>query len=369
MSGIVGSNMTKSAVIVGGGPAGLACGTLLAQAGIHVTICEKAFYPRDKICGECVNPRCWDFLELIGVDMTLKSSPYSAIERVTITNTRGRSVSAAFHRSASKPFIALRRSIFDNILADNARSKGARVLQGCQVTNIEWSNQWRITARKHGDYLTLTSDILIGSDGRNSIVAKKLARKNAGRLSPKRIAVQWHAPFQPDLRSSLEMFLFKTGYGGVVNVDENTCNVALVTTPELSVLASRDFSSFLQTTLFSNPRAFDVLRNLQPISPIARTFPVNPFANEARLPTLFLLGDARRTVEPFTGEGIYFALQDGISTARAILGRHPASTRIPFWSNRVFSPLLQRPRLAELLISASSRIPAIIPFGFRKILA
>ncbi|MBI3004749.1 MAG: FAD-dependent monooxygenase [Ignavibacteriales bacterium] len=359
----------NTVLIVGAGPAGSACGTLLARAGFDVTICEKASFPRDKICGECINPRCWDFFNLLGVSGKLRASRHSSVERILITNSKGKQISARIPDDPSRQFIAIKRRDLDQILVENAKHYGARLLENCQVTNIEWSDGWKVSARIHGDISIFTPGIVIGSDGRNSVVVKQFSMEGTGDDSgPRRVAIQWHAVFQPGVGSSLEMFLFRHGYGGVVNVDESTSNVALVTTPELGALAARDFPTFLGLTMHSNQKAVNMLSSLNPLSRIATTFPINPAIHTSNHPDLYLTGDARQTVEPFTGEGIYFALQDGISTALKILDKRAEFRKTPFWSNHIFSPILKRPQLAELFISAASRIPSIIPFGVKPIL-
>jgi flavin-dependent dehydrogenase len=65
--------------IVGGGPAGAACATLCAQAGLRTLVLEKAVFPRDKVCGDCVNPGCWPLFQQLGVARTLLASPPQSI--------------------------------------------------------------------------------------------------------------------------------------------------------------------------------------------------------------------------------------------------------------------------------------------------
>ncbi|MGH8049004.1 MAG: FAD-dependent oxidoreductase, partial [Chthoniobacterales bacterium] len=43
------------AIIVGAGPAGSVCAATLAQAGRRVLLLDKARFPRDKVCGDCLN--------------------------------------------------------------------------------------------------------------------------------------------------------------------------------------------------------------------------------------------------------------------------------------------------------------------------
>ena len=56
-----------------GGGGGWTCdispgeGTLCATAGLRTLILEKGIFPRDKVCGDCLNPGCWPVFEQLGV--------------------------------------------------------------------------------------------------------------------------------------------------------------------------------------------------------------------------------------------------------------------------------------------------------------
>ena len=53
-------------VIIGAGPAGSVCGYLLKKAGKNCLLVDHASFPRDKVCGGGMSPRCWKLLhELI----------------------------------------------------------------------------------------------------------------------------------------------------------------------------------------------------------------------------------------------------------------------------------------------------------------
>ena len=74
-------------VIIGAGPAGTTCAALLARKGISVLLCDKASFPREKICGDCINPRCWDFFTLLGIADEVAANS----ENVTGVKIAGRS--------------------------------------------------------------------------------------------------------------------------------------------------------------------------------------------------------------------------------------------------------------------------------------
>jgi flavin-dependent dehydrogenase len=161
------------------------------------------------------------------------------------------------------------------------------------------------------------------------------------------------------------MYLFDTGYCGLVNVGGRHTNVAMVTAPELAASAKADFRSFLNKTIWSNPVAASRFSDLSPVGEITATSPINPRRNQLNHPHATLAGDASQTVEPFTGEGIRYALEDGMAAAGTLIRRRRgASGDAPavinrFRVNRVFSPILRRPGIRDGLVSLGARFPSL----------
>jgi flavin-dependent dehydrogenase len=55
--------MTFDVAIVGAGPAGATCAAHCAAAGLRTLLLERALFPREKVCGDCLNPACWPLLD------------------------------------------------------------------------------------------------------------------------------------------------------------------------------------------------------------------------------------------------------------------------------------------------------------------
>jgi flavin-dependent dehydrogenase len=357
--------------VIGAGPAGSACATVLARAGFRVLLCDKAVFPRHKICGETVNPRCWDSFDALGVADEIERRMMNRINTVAVTSKKGKEIRVKIGGALRRPFFSMGRDVLDQVLVGAAAKAGVEFRDGAAVVGVAWNGTWRIEIRdrRRGIKTEFTAGHLVGADGRNSIVAGSLMRMEAGPRRARepsdheRVGVQWHAALDHRLAGALHMYLFDTGYCGLVNVDGRHTNVSMVTAPEVAATAKVDFSGFLNTTVWSNPAAASRFQDLSPIGEITTTSPINPRRNRCDHPHAALTGDAAQTVEPFTGEGIRCALEDGIATAHRLIenrqGIHPraAANVGRFRVNGVFSPILRHPRFRDGLVSLGSRLP------------
>ncbi len=353
-------------IIAGAGPAGSACATLLAREGVNVLLLDKSKFPRDKICGDCINPASWTYFDLLGVTEALRRIDLRIIESIRIANLRGKEIVVKAPANSARPFFAMRRSILDNLLLQNAVRVGVKVLEETMFLDATVDDSWNVLVRRTNGVESYKCDYLVGADGRNSTVANKIgawSRTRFSVVSQKRIGIQWHSDFQSAIGSEVQLYTMKDGYFGIVNVDDQISNIAMVTNPNVARKAIDNFPEFIEETIFSNPIVGRYSGHLEPHNEVVTTFPINPVRRYWRESKTFLAGDARQTVEPFTGEGVSYALGDGIRTARQILESY--QKRVPsfinprrdFWVNRVVSPVLRNHEFAESLVALFSQIP------------
>src|SRR5438552_8893532 len=112
--------------IVGGGPAGSSCAVFCALSGLHTLVLERERFPREKVCGDCLNPSCWPVLERLGVAEEVRNTPHGKWTVVEFIGIDGRSISAPLPEGEEAE-IVIRRSVFDGILQRRARSLGAEL--------------------------------------------------------------------------------------------------------------------------------------------------------------------------------------------------------------------------------------------------
>jgi geranylgeranyl reductase family protein len=348
--------------IVGGGPAGSSCAAFCARAGLQSLVLDREKFPREKVCGDCLNPSCWPVLERLQLTERVRDLPHSKLSSVEFISINGRRVTVDLPSGADGE-ISVKRSLFDDLLLRRARELGANVHEKTTVTELSRNDHWNIETAS-GD--SFQARILIGADGRNSTVAHLC--NLLPRPARERVALQAHIPLPQDFGNRIVLQFLHEGYSGQASVNETQLNLCLVGTPP-TISTLRKWAE----------REFDLPAN-QPwrtITPLTRS-PV-PSAHE----NLFFIGDAARVVEPFTGEGIYYALQSGELAANAaakilrgndrnsILREfsraHAEMYRGRLWINRLARAAVLRPQLGSLFVDAARIRPEIMKFLTGKI--
>ena len=177
--------------IVGGGPAGASCAAFCAEAGLQTAVLEREKFPREKVCGDCLNPACWPILRRLGLAERVRTSPHVKLTRVDFIGLGGRSVSVELP-AGDDAEMAIKRSLFDPLILDRARELGATVFESTTVTALSSpdprTDYWKISAGGQ----TFQARTLVAADGRNSTVARLCGL--LPRNTKERIALQTHLP-------------------------------------------------------------------------------------------------------------------------------------------------------------------------------
>ncbi|HYY35113.1 MAG TPA: NAD(P)/FAD-dependent oxidoreductase [Candidatus Binatia bacterium] len=339
---------TFDVVIVGGGPAGSSCAAFCARAGLHTVVLERERFPREKVCGDCLNPSCWPVLQRLGLTQRVWDLAHSQLTSVEFIGIDGHKVIVDLP-TGDDCELSVKRSLFDDLLLRRARELGAQVREGTIVTALADEGHWKI-ATASGE--TFRARALIGADGRNSTVAR--LRNLLPHPARERVALQAHVPLPRNFGKRIVLQFLPEGYSGQAPVNETEFNLCLVGRPA-TISSLRQWAH----------RHFEIAadQTWRTITPLTRT-PV-PCAHE----NLLFIGDAARVVEPFTGEGIYYALRSGELSANAIAkiirgedrqsalrdfaGACAEMYRGRLWINRLARAAVLSPRLASFLIQAA----------------
>ncbi len=342
--------------IVGAGPAGATCAAFCARAGLRTLLLEREKFPREKVCGDCLNPSVWPVLDRLQVSHRVRDLPHGELRRVDFIAIGGSSVSVELPEGAE---IAVKRSLLDQLLVRRAAELGAEFREQQTVTAIAEPNdarrQWQIESAGY----SYAASVLVGADGRNSTVARLFGL--LPRAQKERVGLQTHLPLPRDFGDRIVLQFLREGYSGQAPVGNDELNLCLVSRP----------------AHIEKLRAWADARFGIPRDHPWRT--ITPLRRAALAPArarLFLAGDAARVVEPFTGEGIYYALRSGELAAEAIgeliatgdeqaavrsyTNAHGQLYRGRLWVNRLARAAVLSPRVTSSLLRAGALPPAVL---------
>jgi flavin-dependent dehydrogenase len=164
-------------IVVGARCAGAPTAMLLARKGYKVLVVDRATFPSDTLSTHVVQPNgiarlaSWGLLDIVA------QSGCPAIH--TFAFNFGPLVITGSPRTAEAPVVYCpRRTVLDQILVDAAVEAGAEMRDGFTVEEVLVS-EGRVTGirgrGKHGSNVAATAPLVIGADGRHSLIAKAVS--------------------------------------------------------------------------------------------------------------------------------------------------------------------------------------------------
>jgi flavin-dependent dehydrogenase len=294
---------TFDLIVIGAGPAGSTCAALCAEAGMKVLLLDSTLFPRDKVCGDCLNPAAWPVLDRLGISSRVRALPSSSPKRIRFSVAGHEALE--FPLSESPGEVVVRRRELDEVIVDRAVALGATFQDGAPVTGLRKSKSfWEVSTALKTVGRTRR---IVAADGRNSSVGR-LLRMFSRPLGDQRIGLQTHIAHPIGYDGALEMHFYGNGYGGLADLGNGLANLCLVA----NAGKMRELRKEAEARYHVDPAI--AWRSITPIS--------RPTARHVARDGVFLCGDAARVVEPFTGQGIAFALRAATLLAE-ILVTHP----------------------------------------------
>ena len=358
-------------IVVGGGPAGSSAAFFLARAGIDVVVLDRAHFPRDKTCSEYMSPEASRILVEMGALEAVESAGAARLAGMRVHAPNGATIHGEFasdhgFRGHSDRGLAVRRTILDAILIDRARAAGARVEEGCRVTDLVRAEDGRITgvmtASGGGSPVARRASLVIGADGLRSVVGRRLDLIRASRW-PRRIALVTHYSGVEGIGRFGEMFVDRGGYCGLADVGGGLTNVAVVIPVSRAAEVAVDRTEFLERWIAERPTIAAMFARARRVGSVRATGPFATSAKKAWARGAALVGDAAEFFDPFTGEGIYTALRGGEMlagfAADAVAGASAADRSLRAYEAARHAEFAGKWKV-ERLVGAAIAFPALI---------
>lgn len=326
-------------VIVGAGPTGASLALLLAQRGIAVTLIEVTKDFRRVFRGEGLMPSGLDALVQMGLGDILKTiptSPLTAWEFIVGGKSLFR-VDEPMGGDRSCTLVA-QPPLLNALVTQAQTYPSIEFMQGTGVKDVLWSSEGNPAPRVSGVRLTdgrvIPADLVIGADGRNSVVRQRVGLELV--TEPKSIDVQWfRLPAHPRL---VEQNVFYT----IVNqrrvfslfhsTEANQMHLAWVLYPDAVTHPASAPPSHPDSPESPSPEWGETFASLAPdwladhfrnysnaIAPPIRLSVIVGRCPSWHKPGVLLLGDAAHPMSPVRAQGINMALRDAIVAANHLV--------------------------------------------------
>ena len=368
-------------VIVGGGPAGLMCGFLLARAGVSVTVLQKhGDFLRD-FRGDTIHPSTLEVMHELGLLEEFLKRPHQEVRHAEgdLGDTRIR-VADFTHLPTHCKFLAfMPQWDFLDFLAEKARrfpsfslrmnTEGARLIrEGGRTVGVE--------VESGGHAQRLDADLVVGADGRDSAMRVDAGLKPIDLGAP--MDVLWfrlafrHGESQAVLgrieRGGVLVMLFRGDYW--------QCAL-IIRKGTFEHVRREGLEAFRRrVTTLAKREGADELGSWDDVKLL--TVKVNRL-KEWALPGLLFIGDAAHAMSPIGGVGINLAIQDAVATANLLgpaLRRGPPSLEelrsvqrrrhFPTWATQALQLTIQNRAVDPILASGKTPgVPAIIRLAQR----
>ena len=335
----------RDVVIVGGGPAGMMAGYLLARAGAHVTVLEKhADFFRD-FRGDTVHPSTMQILAELGLLERFLQRPHHRIDRAEIDwNGRPMVIGDLSHLNMPAPFIAMmpQWEFLDFLRVEAAALPGFCLRMSAPVTDFSEEDA-RIIGVRLADGATLTARLIMACDGRSSLARQMLPLEVLG--AP--IDVCWFAVPKTGTGSAFRAVV--RGAQMIVQLDRGDywqCAYVIAKGGGAAIKA-QGIAAFRAKVCTASPELTDLETALPDWDHVSLLSVSLDRLRQWSRPGLLAIGDAAHAMSPVGGIGINLAIQDAVAAANILAGPLAAGEPVDHLLRQVQARRLLPTRLVQ----------------------
>ncbi len=315
-------------IVIGGGPAGSTIAWSLARRGVRVALIERAIFPREKICGDFLEPAGLRILEAMGVREALQASSPSSITSTRIyfgprLGFRGTIPYYQAQNGLPAHGSIVPRHILDQLILERAVAVSTKLYAGCTARGIRREDGWvHVDIRDGEANFSLRSRLIVGADGAESIVARSFNLEMADRAH---ISIAQRAYVEGVAVPEGEATVWfdedcVPGYGWMFPMSGGRANVGIGILSETchrhGHSLPKAFLAAIERLKIRHPGCGQVKVVSKPIGGVVKMY-------GGATPNYFdggvLIGDAGSFADPMTGEGITQGMESALIASSTLL--------------------------------------------------
>lgn len=291
-------------VVVGAGPAGCATAAAVVQARPHarILVLDRAEFPRDKVCGDGIAAEVRDVLTDLDFDVSAVFAGAPSMTTLRLSSPGG----ITARRDQPRAVSVVARKVFDARLVDDIRRRGIEIrrhaVRSLSIDDDSVVLDERVRAR-----------IVVGADGAESVVRRAVHAKPQA-AHQVALAMRGYAPVPSWAQHEQVIVMTRQhwpAYAWSFPLGNGQANVGY------GQLLSSDPQSLTRRHLLTRMTQLLPGLDVEPTQLRAHKLPLT--TGRPRIPSgrVLLVGDAQSLINPFTGEGIFYAVRSGALAGRA----------------------------------------------------
>lgn len=319
----------RDVIVVGGGPAGAATATMLAQKGYDVLLFDRKEFPRDKACGDAVPAGAIEILWRLGMQEKIRKAEergeFYPLTQMLLVSPKGYELEATLHRGkGGADSYVTPRIHFDAVIQQHAVDSGAEFCRAqVKAPIVENNRVVGVRARANGSTKDFRAKVIIGADGVTSAITRAIRPKSKQHVDAHRaVALRAYIEDLEEFPHEVEFYLYRDllpGYAWIFPIGENKANIGLGMRLDQFRRLKRSLDDMLRDFL-EMPAIKKRLKRGGQIRDVA-TWQLN-FGSQKDLQHAFdgalLVGDAAGFINPLTGGGIHNALVSAELAAQTV---------------------------------------------------
>jgi flavin-dependent dehydrogenase len=329
MAGSNNANSAPDVVVIGGGPSGSTCSTLLAQKGYRVRLFERERFPRFHI-GESLIPETYWVLRRLNMLEKMKRSAFTQKYSVQFVNQRGK-MSEPFYFREHNPHECsdtwqVLRSEFDQLMLDNAREHGVEVHEGVRVRDVLFDGDRAAGVRvqyEDGRQEDVPACVVVDASGQSHLIGSKfdLLVKDT-KLKKGAVWTYFKGACRDTGRDAGATLVIQTpgkkGWFWYIPLHNDITSVGIVRSFDELFAGSRDHETIYSEEVDNCPA---VKRRVDMGTRCDRYYATKDYSYRATRwagDGWVLIGDAHGFLDPLYSSGVLLALKSGQMAADAI---------------------------------------------------